>query len=169
MKKPPINDVALFPVDVLIDQREKQPYEFHGLFTDKADGSRPLVIGWHTCHLETGDYTLEGYAHRVAVERKSLEDLYCTLGQNRDRFEAELRRLNGLDFACVVVESEWSRILYEPPPLSQLRPKTVSRSVIAWQQRYPRVHWWALPDRKHAEAWTFRILHRFWKDCQDRK
>lgn len=155
-----------FPVEVLVDHREKLPYEFAGLRADQAEGGRPLVIGWHTCHLATGDYTLDGYAHRIAVERKSLEDLYGTLGQHRDRFVDELHRLNLLEWACVVVEAEWSRILYDPPTFSQLRPKTISRSVIAWQQRFPRVHWLFVPDRRHGEAFTFQVLRRFLKESQ---
>lgn len=164
----PSPPVIRFPVPVLIDQREKLPYEFTGLRADKSEGGHPLLIGWRTCHLETGDYTLEGCVGRVAVERKSLEDLYGTLGQHRERFEAELYRLNLIECACVIVEAEWSRILYDPPVHSQLRPKTVSRSVIAWQQRFPRVHWWMVPDRRHGEAWTFQVLRRFLKEDQGR-
>lgn len=51
------------------------------------------------------------------------------------------------------------------PPIvrSQLRPKTIFRSVIAWQQRHPTVHWWFCPSRRMAEIATLRILERLWR------
>ena len=64
--------------------------------------------------------------------------------------------------AAVVVEAEWSEVLGSPPPHTQLTPKTVYRSVIAWQQRYPSIHWWFCADRRLAEVTTFRILERWW-------
>ncbi len=155
-----------FPVAVLIDTREQLSYTFAGFHADKKEGGHPLLVETRRVTLKEGDYSLDGYAGRIAVERKSLADFFNTLGQGRERFEAELARLSRLQFAAVVVEAEWSTILYEPPQHSQLNPKTVSRSVIAWQQRHPTVHWWMVPDRRHGEAWTFRILKRFWDEDQ---
>jgi hypothetical protein len=40
--------------------------------------------------------------------------------------------------------------------------------VIAWQQRYPRVHWWLCPGRAFAEVTTYRILERYWRDTVER-
>jgi hypothetical protein len=68
-----------------------------------------------------------------------------------------------MTFAAVVVEADWEKILKHPPDFSRLNPKTIFRSVIAWQQRYPRVHWWMGPDRRFAEIVTLRILERFLK------
>jgi ERCC4-type nuclease len=115
--------------------------------------------------LPTGDYSLEGYADRVAVERKTLADLYTTLGQGRERFECELQRLAAMQLGFVVVEADWRTIVRRPPAFSRLNPKTVYRSVIAWQQRFPNVHWWACPNRRFAEVTTLRVLERFQKDA----
>ena len=93
-----------------------------------------------------------------------LADLFATLGQDRERFERELTRLAEMTFAAVVVEADWDKILKHPPEFSRLNPKTIFRSVIAWQQRYPRVHWWMGPDRRFAEIVTLRILERFLKE-----
>lgn len=162
----PAPEYIRFPVAVLHDQREKLPYAFRGLVSDKADGGHPWLVDVRPVFLETGDYTLDGYADRVAVERKSLEDLFCTLGQHRDRFEHELHRLNLMQWACVMVEADWRAIRYAPPGFSQLNPKTVGRSIDAWMMRFPRVHWITEIDRRHAEARTFQLLRRFWKEDQ---
>lgn len=153
-----------FPVPVIADTREQQPYEFAGLKADARQGGGPLVIEVRRGTLASGDYSLAGYEDRVAVERKSLADLYGTLGKGRERFERELARLNAMETARVVVEAEWSVVVGEPPPRSRLNPKTVFRSVIAWMERFPRVHWFLVPGRAFAEAATFRILERFLRE-----
>lgn len=164
--KRPRESVVSFPVSVIVDTREQTPYEFAGLRTDAKDGRRPIRVEVIRRGLASGDYSLAGYEFAIAVERKSLVDLYNTLGQGRVRFEAELARLDELRWAAVVVEAGWDLILGEPPERSRLSPISVHRSVIAWQQRFPRVHWWTCPTRAIAERTTFRILERFLKDSK---
>lgn len=153
-----------FLATVIIDTREQTPYEFTGLLCDKADGGGPLVVPTLRTGLPSGDYSLAGYEEQVAVERKSLADLFGTLGQGRERFERELHRLAAMQFAAVVVESTLPEVIRAPPPHSDLNPKTVVRSVMAWQQRFPRIHWWFAGPRPLAEAVTFRVLERFLKE-----
>jgi ERCC4-type nuclease len=152
---------VLFSRAVLIDHREKAPYSFTGFTTDVRQGNKPLRVLTRLADLPSGDYSLAGLLEEVAVERKSLQDLFYTLGQHRDRFERELTRLSRMTFAAVVVEAEWSTILQRPPEASRLPPKVVFRSVLAWQQEFPNVHWWFTPGRRPAEVVTFRIMERF--------
>ena len=154
------------PFTILIDHREKAPFTFAGILGDADQKRRPLVVAMQMRHLATGDYTVEGLEGQVAVERKSLADLYATLGQCRARFQRELHRLAAYRFAAVVVEADWPTVLQSPPRRSRLNPKTVYRSVIAWQQRFPNTHWWLCSTRAFAEVTTFRILERAWKDSQ---
>lgn len=157
-----------FPLAVIVDQREKLPYSFAGLRTDARQGRRPLGIAVEVAYLKTGDYSLAGYEDRLAVERKSLKDLYGTVGGHRDRFERELSRLNEMECATVIVEAELSEILTSPPPEAGLLPKCLFRSVLAWQQRFRGVHWIFAVDRDMGEATTFRVLERFYRDDIDR-
>lgn len=100
----------------------------------------------------------------VVVERKSLDDLYGSVAR-RENFISRLERMNNYDAACVVVEEEWSFILRNPSPFAnRITPKNILRTIIAWQQRYPKVHWWFMPGRAAAEALTFRYLERFHLD-----
>lgn len=155
-----------FPEIVLIDQREKLPYTFEGLQADRAAGGGLLSVTTAETLLETGDYTLSGYADRIAVERKSLDDLYGTLGQGRRRFERELERLAALRVAAVVIEASLQDVLQHPPVLSQMSPKAVYRSILAWTIRYPTVHWLPCGCRRLAEVTTFRLLEKFWQANQ---
>lgn len=151
------------PYTIIVDTREQRPFAFANLYADAADGRRPLHVQTSRACLPSGDYSLAGYETQIAVERKSLSDLFGTLGSGRRRFQNELQRLAAYQFAAVVVEAEWSEILTAPPQHSRLKPKTVHRSVIAWQQKYRNVHWWFMPDRAVAEVTTLRVLERFWK------
>jgi ERCC4-type nuclease len=176
-----------FPVTVLCDTREQLPFVFDGITADletpdgqwrtpyafadvpadQEHGGGAWRVRTERVGLASGDYSLDGYATAVAVERKSINDLFHTLGQGRVRFLRELERLSEYTFAAVVVEREWSDIFLRPPAHSRLSPKSVYRSVLAWQQRFTRVHWVMCPSRDFAEVTTFRILERFVKEQQE--
>ena len=87
-------------VVVIVDTREQQPYGFD---TDRIQTIRSS--------LPAGDYSLEGFEDRVAVERKSLSDFVSTVIHGRRRFKQELKRLALYDSACVVVEAELRDVL----------------------------------------------------------
>lgn len=151
------------PFTITVDTREQTPYTF----------ASPLRVGRHTYTvrhatgtLTSGDYSLAGHEHAVAVERKSLADLYGTLGKGRARFVRELERLAAYTFAAVVVEAELSTVMGSPPTRSRLSPVSVVASIVAWQQRHPRIHWWFVPGRAVGEAITARILERYWRELQ---
>ena len=137
------------PFVVLTDGREKHPYTFQGLRADASQGGGPLTVHWEWAHLEQGDYSIQGYADSVAIERKSLEDLYSTLGQHRERFQNEMERLAALEFAALVVESDWKSIIFQPPRRSRLNPKTVWRTCLSWTIRYG-VPWFTVKNRRRS-------------------
>ena len=116
--------------------------------------------------LATGEYSIAGFEDRMAVERKAVADLFGTLGKGRERFVRELERLSAMEFAAVVVEAEWSTIITTPPQRSKLHPRSIVGSVIAWQVRYPKIHWAFLPGRDFAEAYTARLLDKWWREHQ---
>lgn len=151
------------PFRVVVDSREQLPYTFGGLRADADKHNRPLEITRVCKTLPAGDYSIEGFETRIAIERKSLADLFSTLGQRRDQFEAEHARLARYEFAAVVIEASWSRILFDPPGNSRLLPKTILRTGASWSQRYG-VHWLAYENRRFAEIMTFRHLETFWKN-----
>ena len=155
---------GVFVGTVVIDTREQLPFAFAGLTCDQADGGGPLTVTTTRGTLASGDYSLVGYETRLAVERKSLADLYSTIGQGRDRFERELVRLAAFEFAAVVIEATWPEVCADPPPHTELPPKTVFRSILAWMVRYPAVRWLACGPRRLAEVTTFRLLERFLKE-----
>ena len=166
MKNEP--DFLVGPFTIVVDDRERAPFRFDDITADASRGGLPLIIRREPKRLETGDYSILGLEHAIAVERKSLDDLFGTLGGGRDRFIRELDRMSKMQSAHVVIEADWRRIFERPPFSSKLKPKTISRSIIAWTQQFDNVHWWPMPNRRAAEVVTFRILDRFWNKTAER-
>ena len=152
------------PFTILIDDRERVGgYTFTGLQADADQQHQSLIIPTREKRLATGDYSIDGLENLVTIERKTLADLYHTLGQCRDRFRAEHERMAELAFAAVVIESSLATAIAQPPNDSRLHPVCVYRTWLAWSQRYG-VHWWWVPGRAGAEKTTFHILRFFYQD-----
>lgn len=158
-----LTDFDVAPFSIIRDTSEQHPFSFVGMRTDAARSGKSLIVKIKDASLETGDYAIEGYETRMAVERKSLEDFLRCVGTDRDRFEKQLTRLNNLERGYVVVEADWSRIL-EKHEYSKVPPQSILGSIFAWQHRLPNIHWWMCPSRLFAEHATFQILRRFWLD-----
>ena len=152
------------PFTVLVDTREQLPYRFEALKADSVEGGGPLKIHTRPCTLTAGDYSIDGYASMVTVERKTANDLAGTLTRGRKRFMAELERLREYDAAWIVIEAELSELAKGIPVAPLLRPRTLWRSAMFWQLRYPRIHWWACPGRGVAEAITYQLLRTWWRE-----
>jgi len=160
--------LVVCPFTVLVDTREQLPYDFSGMTTNEGE---LLAVKKRHVGLPSGDYSIEGMESLVAVERKSLDDLYGSVTWGRRRFEHEIVRLDSLPgFAAVVIEADWREIVapqeYRPGWVNQTNPRSVEGTIAAWSIRYPRVHWWACGDRRGAELRTFAILMAFWKEQQ---
>lgn len=156
-------DCVVCPFTVIVDTREQHPFSFRDIKADAPHKGIPFIVKTSAKGLSTGDYSIEGLEAEIAIERKGKPDLFNCMGQDRTRFEEQIKRLNEMPFAALVIEANWESI-WAGTPNSRLLPKSIHRTVIAWQQRYPRVHWWPCPTRQFAEATTFRILERYWKD-----
>jgi hypothetical protein len=164
-KHDPASESITCPFVVVADTREQHVYTFENLWSGPAEKSPRLIVPVTREALDTGDYSILGHPG-IAIERKSKEDLYQSIGRKRANFEGRLARMTALDWAAVMIEAEWYELLNSPPPHTQFKPKSLSRTVQAWQIRFPKVHWIAMPGRAYAESWTFRLLERYWKDQQ---
>lgn len=128
---------------VIIDTREQWPLEFTGM---------PTEIGT----LTTGDYSIRGLEHLVAVERKSLDDLLACVGRDRDRFKRELQRLRAYRFRLLIIESDAASLdagLWR----SKVTPAQVCGSLAAWTAQYALPLWLA-GDHTAAGVFVERFL-----------
>ncbi len=107
---------------IVVDTREQEPWSFRDLPTEPGT-------------LDTGDYSVRGLEHRVAVERKSLDELLACIGRERDRFKRELQRLRAYRFRCLVVEASYAD-LERGEWRSKIQPSHVLGSLAAWMAQY---------------------------------
>ena len=146
---------------ILVDDREKKPFNFPGVETEEA-------------RLETGDYTVKGWEDYFAVERKSLNDLATSVGNGRDRFEAEIRRAQNMNEFAVVVEGSRADIASHQY-YSKIHPNAVLGTTEKWPWKWNTLEFvWAgeneqgekvrnLPEaRDHAAQETLRLLDRWY-------
>jgi ERCC4-type nuclease len=158
------------PFTVLVDSREQAPYTFDAIPPRAANAGKRLIVKTEYRGLKAGDYSIDGCEDEIAVERKSLEDLYGTLGGGRDRFEREFERLAKMQFAAVVIEADtreiWRPKEFRPNWHSKLNPRTVEGTIVSWSLDYPTIHWWPMGSRRAAELRTFAVLEMFWRKKQ---
>jgi len=140
-------------LNIVCDSREQLPFAFAGY---------PVEVTTET--LEAGDYSLAGFTRRIAIERKALSDLVNCLGGERERFERELARLRGYDFAAVVIESP-SEILQQGRYIGKLDARAAWQSVLAFSMRH-RIPFMFCRDRADAEQTTYDLLRHFARDRQ---
>jgi len=140
---------------IITDTREQKPYRW----------DTPAERGT----LKAGDYSVKGLEDRIAIERKSLIDAYGTFGKGRERFQRELEKLAGYEYAAVVIEATMLQALRPPENFrSSFNPKSFNRSWIAWAQRYG-VHFMFCGGRELAQRQVYIMLERFWRDVQEGK
>ncbi len=108
-------------VTAIQDTREKTPLNLSPL--------KSIIKG-----LDTGDYSVSGLEHLIAVERKSIPDLLMCIGQERERFDREIQRLTGYPIRAIVVEGTIAQI-EKGDYRSKVHPNAAIGSIISWQSR----------------------------------
>lgn len=161
-----------FPLTVLQDCNEighGSQYQFQGIMADKQYGGGPLTINTESADLIWGDYSLRGHESSLAIERKTLPDLFGSVGSRRMQFKEEIEALSTYRMAAVVVEANFLDITANPPPNSEMDPRIVARTVLSWWARWPTVGWFFFSDRKFSERLTFRLLERYFVNLMEEK
>ena len=137
------------PFTIVCDTREQWPYAFTGLATVRAT-------------LASGDYSIVGHEHRIAVERKSKEDAWQCVAGERPRFERCLERLAQLERAAIVIECDLRDFAVRPEHIQRVTPATAVGSYISWSVKYKIQLFWC-DSRAYAERVVVRYLAGYLK------
>jgi DNA excision repair protein ERCC-4 len=105
-------------IEAICDSREQIPLDLS-----------PLRVSRGT--LPTGDYSVTGLEHEIALERKSLPDLVMCVGVERERFEREVQRLLAYPVRAVIVEATMAQI-EAGGWRSKVPPQAVMGSCLSW-------------------------------------
>lgn len=158
------------PFTIVISNAEQAPFSFLDLRGDSKQSYRPLIVPVVRRYLVTGDYSIEGFESQVAIERKSLPDLYGSLGgknlERRERLRREHERMQGMALwgghVGLVVEASLQEAMESPPPHSGVHPSCVLGVAVSWPSRYS-VPWHWAGSRRWAEVLTYKLLERAWR------
>jgi ERCC4-type nuclease len=137
---------------IIIDTREQRPYEF----------KTPAIKGT----LDTGDYSIAGLEHLVAIERKTLPDLIGCLCSGRERFKRELHRGKSLDYFAIVIECSLSDIV-SGGYRSRMTPKSAIQSLLAFSIRY-RLPVFFVENRSYGARITESLLLKYAREMEKR-
>lgn len=141
---------------ILIDNREQLPYSF----VDYDITSLPAT-------LQTGDYSiavkkgdiLTKFDNEISIERKTLDNFTGDLADNRDRFEASIRRGSFLKHYSVFIEGSEMDVMAHKYT-SRILPQAVLNTAIRWSVKH-RVPIVFCDNRINAEYHTYQCLIGF--------
>lgn len=138
---------------IIVDSREQHPFTFERFPVSVEVGA-----------LQTGDYAIKHMEHRYGWERKSLEDLYGSMFQGRERFAREMHRARGYEYFAVIVEAPYDALFHQ---LARRKgnPKAFVNSCRSWAQKNG-IHFWFSRTmgnaRAEAEAEMYQQMRLTW-------
>jgi ERCC4-type nuclease len=115
---------------VLVDTREKYPFDFGRFPNWIADGKRQT--------LKTGDYSVEGMETLLVLERTTLTDLITTLIQQRARFFKICEKMTKYRWRAVLIEASYEDVKspYGEEYNTLAHPNAVSGTLDALEARF---------------------------------
>lgn len=116
---------------VLVDTREKYPFDFSGF--------KNWIAGEKRTALKAGDYSVEGMESLLALERKTLTDLITTVIQQRARFFKLCEKMTKYRWRALLIEASYEDIKspYDYDTYNTLaHPNAVSGILDALEARY---------------------------------
>jgi len=142
-------------ITAIIDTREQLPLEL-----------APLQVERGT--LKTGDYSVKGLEHIIAIERKSATDMLACIGRERERFDAEIQRMLAYDVRAIVIEAGWG-YFERGDWQSKITPAQAMASLLGWiTYGIPIVMCY---DHARAGVFVSRILftaaRRRWREARE--
>lgn len=170
---------------ILVDKAEKAPWSFADIRSRSCidKDMRLYVPRTERRYLGVGmgDYSIDGFQDRIAIERKSVADFQGTLLgwpkeaeteagnvteiHRRGRFKSELRRLQAMHCRAVIVEAPLHECLNSCPQwgvrTAEENGKYLYGTYLSWSQQF-RVPWYFCADRRMAEVTCLRIMEQFW-------
>ncbi len=142
----------------VIDGREHDGYTFNRFAN--------WFAGIERRNLATGDYTIQGLETRIAVERKTLNDLYASTSPDghRPAFLQQCERLATFEYKLLIIEASLDEILTGHEQHSDYHPNAVLGTLEALAARWA-IHPWFAGSRDVGEEITVGFLSKAYQLC----
>lgn len=135
---------------IAVDTREKKPYIFNADIEIKK--------------LDIGDYSIIGLEDRIAIERKTTDDLINCLSWDRERFKKELVKSVALDYFALIIEDDF-RKLHTGRYISKMNPKSAIESIMTFSVRY-KIPVFFAGDRVFGQIITESLLNKYFREIE---
>jgi ERCC4-type nuclease len=116
-------------VKILVDTREQAALNFN----------HPYVEGTERTALLVGDYAArfkDGHIPAIFFERKSLPDLFCSLGRDYKRFRREIMRSKENNIDLIIIIEGTIRDILKGNEYSQIEGIKILRTLLSVSIRY---------------------------------
>ena len=144
---------------IIRDSREKKGCGWNFRASANCEG---MVIK----KLDTGDYSVEGYEDLIMVERKTIPDLWGSLGQWRTRFMKEMDRALEFPVRYLVIEGTLGDI-NKGFRYSKISPEYILATLTSLEIKYG-IHVVFTNKRKDiARAYVRKLLAKLFQYCED--
>lgn len=100
---------------IVVDTREQKPLfapdeDIRKLKKEEQDAIAVKSMAVRNT-LKTGDYSIYGFESRIAIERKSVADLFGTVLKGHERFKREIERALSFDYFAIMIDGSYKDIL----------------------------------------------------------
>jgi ERCC4-type nuclease len=140
---------------LVVDTREQRP-----LFTEPIEGLEVV-----TAALPHGDYSLQGFTDRFAVERKQVGDFFGYIGKERERTTKKMAEFKEMirarGWAALVIEASEADLL-AGYTMSRISPETARQALVSFEVRYG-VHVYYNRSRADIERWVLDRAIKYFK------
>ena len=110
--------------------------------------------------LDVGDYSILGMEEMITIERKSIPDLFGSLGKGRKRFDKELVRMaEEYEWAGLMIEGNESKVMMRQD-YSTMTPNQIFHSLSSIESR--GIHIYYADKVGYARDWVLSRLTRFY-------
>jgi ERCC4-type nuclease len=142
-------------IDAVLVQDSREQLGYQDLFESPC-----LIQG-----LPTGDYSILGAEHLIAIERKSLADFLGSITTGRERFEKELARGRALSCFHLVIEGRLDEIAAGNygHAVSKVNPTSVFETLTAFSIRY-NLPIWFVGNRQIGARTTESLLKKWLRE-----
>jgi DNA excision repair protein ERCC-4 len=145
-------------------------------FTIIRDTREQDGCGWNfrasaNCHgmekakLDVGDYAIKGYEHKVVIERKTLGDLWGTMGNGYDRFIREWERAKDHKMKFLIIEATLQEV-NGGYPYSKLPPENVIAKLMSLMVKH-NVHVIFAGRIDKAQNFARVLMAKMFKYCEE--
>jgi len=108
--------------------------------------------------LKVGDYSIEGMEDKITIERKSIPDLFGSLGKGRKNFEKRIAKMKDMYWSAIMIEGCEDEVM-KKQDYSSMNVNAIYHTLSSYE--VDGVHIYFAKRKRDAQDWVLTRLTRF--------